>query len=113
MNWINNPKCKTDMKQIKLEGTTIDEPVEIASAFNAFFTNVHADLAARIPRAHIPPTHVSSIPSFDLYPTTSKEILRCINSLKDNAAGWHFHLHFFIPCIFLNIMECWINLTRN
>lgn len=45
------------------------------------------NLAPSILRADILPIHVSSFPSCEFYPTTSEEILKCINSLKQSAVG--------------------------
>lgn len=61
--------------------------MEIASIFDTFFAKVDLALAASILAAEVPSVNVaSSIPLY-LHLTTGDEVLKCINNLRDSAAG--------------------------
>jgi len=78
---------------IDAEGSKITEPVEIASKFNDFFTNIGPSLASKIPPPDntdfIKKTPASLEHSIFLSPTTEQEVIDITSAIKSsNSCGF-------------------------
>ena len=88
---INKRKYKMPCTKLKLNGTIIDDGIDIANKFNNFFVNVGNTLAKSIPTSHKYPNDYISYnasDTFSLEPVTENEICKIIGTFKDSAAGW-------------------------
>ena len=88
---INKRKYKMPCTKFKLNGTIIDDGIDIANKFNNFFVNVGNTLAKSIPTSHKHPNDYISYNAsntFSLEPVTENEICKIIGTFKDSAAGW-------------------------
>lgn len=78
---------KINAVSIKSDGRSTDEPAEIVNVFNNIIAKEGPDLAACIPITNVPRIPVTPTLSLQLTPTTSEEVLNCINNLKDSSVG--------------------------
>jgi len=75
--------------RLEINGREVNDPVEIAEAFNDYFVNVGPTLANNIPPTNINPLHSvqTSDGSFFLTPTDSLEVTDIVRNLKDGSPG--------------------------
>lgn len=83
-------KCSRPFKSLKIEsdcGKILYKPVDIANAFNTFFTNISTTVSDPVALNHSAKTLLSSSSLF-LYPSSEDEVLQVIRSLKtSDSAG--------------------------
>lgn len=93
----------------------INNNLEIADAFNKFFTNIGSDIASKIPctdHSHLeflkhPNVIDPSYESFYLLPTTEAEVRNTFNDINSLSSGWDglnkklisSVLHLLLPCL--------------
>ena len=79
------------MCKIQINGTIIDDGIDIANKLNNFFVNVGNTLAKSIPTSRKHPNDYISYNAsntLSLEPVTENEICKIIGTFKDSAAGW-------------------------
>ena len=91
-NITNRTTTKNNIDQIEMNGSIIDNPLDIAEKFNNFFVNVGPDLAKKIAPSNLNPTDSlqgSYCNSMFLEPTTDEEICDIISNLKKSNSTGH------------------------
>ena len=84
---ISKYQDKRHVKSIIVDSNVINSEVEVAEAFNNFFSNVASDLEEKIPPSDNLPPQISPLrSSFYLFPLTNQECINVISSLKNRRS---------------------------
>ena len=91
--WKNiNKLIKTNLNsrtmEIKSNESIIKDPIQVAEIFNEYFSTIADELDSSIPPSNLDPISYidDSTNSFFFNPTTTQEIINCINSFESKSA---------------------------
>lgn len=92
--WKNiNRLIKSNLKsknlELKSNGAIIKNQIEVAEMFNEYFSTIAADLDSSIPSSRQDPISFldDHVTSFFFNPTTTQEVISCINSFESKSAS--------------------------
>ena len=87
INDLNNvPRTKKDLIQLKINNDVLSDPLEVATQFNQYFSNIGAKLDSQLEQSETDPLSCLTrnfCNSLNVPPVTQTDILRAIKKLKN------------------------------
>ena len=80
----------SNSNKFRIDGNTVTNSLEIANAFNEFFTTISSILTSKVPAFTTNPlSYVENVPnSIVIEDVSEQEVSDVIKSLNNSSAGW-------------------------